>query len=445
MKKYLSMTAILWLVSHSAFATISFANGSPQGVMQFLQGHSMVVYLSAFFGLGILLAFTPCVLPMVPILSGVIVGQKQLSTAHAFKLSLSYVLGMALTYALAGMAAGLMGSTIQTLMQTPWVIISFSLVFAIMALSMFGLFEFRLPSHLSSRLSHYHQPGKRNYFSVALMGVISTLVVSPCVTAPLVGVLTYIGQQGEVLTGGLILFVMALGMGLPLLLVGTGYGSLLPKAGVWMVKIKQVFAFMMLAMAIWLLARILPETIIHLLSAALLIGVSISLGAFKTTAQKAAKLFKVIGLGVFIVSGVVTYNTVAAQLIPSSAKSINKMSSFIVVHSQAELNQQLSKAKALHKIAFVEFFAAWCSDCQAMDAHVFNQADIQKAMQGLVNIRVDISDNTPAVLAIKKHYGIYGVPTMMFFDEHGKRLAKLYSVGLIDKAKMQALLAEAKH
>ncbi|WP_209025825.1 protein-disulfide reductase DsbD [Legionella israelensis] len=436
--KHLTMLFALCLVSQMVWSSPGFESSNPAMIMQFIQGHSAIVYLAAFFGLGILLAFTPCVLPMVPILSGIIVGQQSLSTDKAFKLSLSYVLGMAITYAVAGMLAGLMGSTIQTIMQTPSVIIGFSLVFVLMALSMFGLFELRLPARLNTRLNALSQSGSRqNYISVALMGVISTLVVSPCVTAPLIGVLTYIGQQGEVMMGGLILFVMALGMGIPLLLVGSGYGSILPKTGAWMLKIKQLFGFMMLAIAIWMLSRVFPHGLTNLLWAALLIISSISMGSLKTQTGKPAKFFQIMGVFIMMAGGVIAYNTVTASFEVSAEKPVT---AFTLVHSEAELQEKLNMARKEHKKVFVEFFADWCSDCQAMDKTVFNQPEIQQAMNKLVNVRVDISEKTEEVNRIKKHYGIYGIPTLMFFDGQGNPLSQLQAAGFVSKNEMLRLL-----
>ncbi|KTD26932.1 protein-disulfide reductase DsbD [Legionella israelensis] len=436
--KHLTMLFALCLVSQMVWSSPGFESSNPAMIMQFIQGHSAIVYLAAFFGLGILLAFTPCVLPMVPILSGIIVGQQSLSPDKAFKLSLSYVLGMAITYAVAGMLTGLMGSTIQTIMQTPSVIIGFSLVFVLMALSMFGLFELRLPARLNTRLNALSQSGSRqNYISVALMGVISTLVVSPCVTAPLIGVLTYIGQQGEVMMGGLILFVMALGMGIPLLLVGSGYGSILPKTGAWMLKIKQLFGFMMLAIAIWMLSRVFPHGLTNLLWAALLIISSISMGSLKTQTGKPAKFFQIMGVCIMMAGGVIAYNTVTASFEVSAEKPVT---AFTLVHSEAELQEKLNMARKEHKKVFVEFFAGWCSDCQAMDKTVFNQPEIQQAMNKLVNVRVDISEKTEEVNRIKKHYGIYGIPTLMFFDGQGNPLSQLQAAGFVSKNEMLRLL-----
>jgi thiol:disulfide interchange protein len=353
----------------------SLSLADPQAIGQLIGTHGAPVYLALFFGLGILLAFTPCVLPMIPILSGIIVGQDNLTTGRSFRLSLSYVTGMAVTYAVAGMLAGYLGSTVQTMMQQPWVIISFSLVFLLLGLSMFGLFEIRMPAWLQPRM----QRGQGGLIAAGLMGILSTLIVSPCVTAPLIAVLTFISQSGQTGLGGLLLFVMALGMGLPLLLVGAGYGRFLPKSGAWMIRIKQLFGIIMLLLAVWMVARIIP---IH----------------------------------------------------------TQTPTGFTMVYSMQELTQELAQAKEKHQPVFVEFYAGWCSDCRAMDAKVFNQPEIIQAMQGSVNLRVDISDKSPAVASIRQIYGILGVPAMRFYNSNGELIPDLLSHNQLDKQQMLELL-----
>ncbi|HAT8718023.1 TPA: protein-disulfide reductase DsbD [Legionella pneumophila] len=447
MRKLIDSFMILLLIFFTQAAwsyTPGFESSNPDTVMHFITGNSAFVYLSAFFGLGILLAFTPCVLPMVPILSGIIVGQNSISTGKAFKLSLSYVTGMAITYAGAGMLAGYMGGTIQTIMQRPVVITLFSVVFVAMALSMFGFFELKLPTSLGNRLNKNNQLGKqRSYLSVGIMGVLSTLIVSPCVTAPLIGVLSYIGQNGQVIMGGLILFVMALGMGVPLLIVGAGYGTLLPKAGSWMLKIKQLFGFIMLGIAIWMLSRILNQTITHILWAGLLMVASISLGALKSQNNWRGYLAQGLGILALISGGIIFYNTAIPSVKIKQASVEN--SPFIKINTLNALQLQLEQAKRVRKAVFLDFSADWCGDCQEMDTKVFNQPEIQKAMSDWVSIKVDISDKNAEVDSIKKAFGIYGTPTMIFFNTSGEPITQMTSVGLISLSKMLQLLEQARH
>lgn len=439
------MILLLIFFTQAAWSyTPGFESSNPDTVMHFITGNSAFVYLSAFFGLGILLAFTPCVLPMVPILSGIIVGQNSISTGKAFKLSLSYVTGMAITYAGAGMLAGYMGSTIQTVMQRPVVITLFSVVFVAMALSMFGFFELKFPTSLGNRLNKNNQLGKqRSYLSVGIMGVLSTLIVSPCVTAPLIGVLSYIGQNGQVIMGGLILFVMALGMGVPLLIVGAGYGTLLPKAGSWMLKIKQLFGFIMLGIAIWMLSRILNQTITYILWAGLLMVASISLGALKSQNNWRGYLAQGLGILALISGGIIFYNTAIPSVKIKQASVEN--SPFIKINTLNALQLQLEQAKKVRKAVFLDFSADWCGDCQEMDTKVFNQPEIQKAMSDWVSIKVDISDKNAEVDSIKKAFGIYGTPTMIFFNTSGEPITQMTSVGLISLSKMLQLLEQARH
>ncbi|KGP63602.1 thiol:disulfide interchange protein DsbD [Legionella norrlandica] len=445
MRKSIYLISTLLLVFFTPFAwsyTPGFESSNPDTIMNFIQGNSVYVYLSAFFGLGILLAFTPCVLPMVPILSGIIVGQNAISTGKAFKLSLSYVIGMAAAYAGAGMLAGYMGSTIQTLMQRPLVIVSFSIIFVVMAFSMFGYFDLKLPASMTNKINKNRQLGnQRSYLSVGIMGVLSTLIVSPCVTAPLIGVLSYIGQNGQVMMGGIILFVMALGMGTPLIIVGSGYGSFLPKAGPWMVKIKQLFGFIMLGIAIWMLSRILNQTIIHILWAFLLITASISLGSLKS--QNSLRGYMIQGLGVIVLisGGITLYNTV--NFAGKSIENTAEKSPFIKVNTLSAIQYQLDQAKKDKSVVFLEFSANWCSDCQEMDTKVFNQPEIQKAMSGLVNIKVDISSESKEVDAIKKAFAIYGTPTMLFFNKSGEQIVSMVSVGFVSQSNMLDLLKQA--
>ncbi|AWN74519.1 protein-disulfide reductase DsbD [Legionella anisa] len=432
--KKLFLSLLMTFISFSVFAS-GFSNANPADAMMFIQNHSPIFYLAAFFGLGVLLAFTPCVLPMVPILSGIITGQGANTGRQAFKLSLGYVLGMAVTYAIAGMLAAWFGSTVQTLMQQPMIIGSFSILFTFMALWLLGVFELRLPGFIQFAPKRARQYG---VISATLMGALSTLVVSPCVTAPLIGILTYIAQSKHVVQGGLLLFVLALGMGLPLLLVGAGYGRFLPNSGPWMVRIKQVFAIMMFAMAVWLLSRVAPPFWIDLLWVLVLLIAAWVFGAFRQEHRLGGQLLQGVALLSMMGAGALAYQ--AFQ--PSPVVQSVKHAPFLMVHTLEEVNAQLAEAKANNKRVFIEFFAGWCSDCQAMDKHVFNQAAVIDAMQDSVNLRVDISEKTDAVAKIRQAFHIYGIPTMLFYDKQGQQQTNLSSVGQISKEKTLQLLGQ---
>lgn len=385
--------------------------------------------LLIFFGLGVLLAFTPCVLPMVPIISSIISGQKQLSTARAFKLSLTYVLAMALTYTALGMLVALLGQSVQASLQQPWMIITISILFVLMAFYMLDFFTLRLPSGLQQLFDRANQrQSGGGYLSVALMGILATLVVSPCVTAPLVSILSYIGQTGNVLYGGLSLFMLALGMGLPLLLVGVGQGHWLPRTGSWMMTIKEIMAMMMLAMAIWMLSRILPGSVILLLSGLLIAFSAIFFGALQWDVSDTPGRFKQAGLAVVLIYGVVLMiggargqsqwlTPLQAQTVMTAAKA---KPLFKMVDSVAALQQALQRAKQEHKGVMLDFHANWCPDCRLFQRSVLSRHDVRTAMDTTVNLRVDMTKSTEQKEAILAKYNVVGVPTILFFDHNGK-------------------------
>ncbi|MFC7781084.1 protein-disulfide reductase DsbD [Legionella taurinensis] len=425
--------ALLMFVSKSAWSfSGELGSANPAMIMHFIEHHNALIYLSAFFGLGLLLSFTPCVLPMIPILSGILVGRDSLSTPQAFKLSLSYVIGMAATYAAAGVMAGYLGSTLQTAMQQPAVILSFSALFVMMGLSMSGLFELRLPQALQHR---FKQRGKPGYAGAMLMGIASTLVVSPCVTAPLIGVLTYISQKGEPAQGGLILLVMAAGMGMPLLLVGSGYGSLLPKTGGWMLKIKKCFALVLFAMAIWMASRILPAPIITLLWASLFVFGSIFLGSLQSTTHKGAVWFKGMGVASIMAGGMLAHAALLPLIAPAALQKQHavKQTVFVAADSMAAIEKRLNDARRQHKPALLVFTASWCSACQALESRVLNQPQLRSSLDGLLRLKIDISQSNPTTDEIKQAFAIYGTPTLLFIDREGQVVDDLSAVGFINQ------------
>lgn len=434
MRKLIISIGMMALSTHLYAAGISSIH--PADMASFIQTHHPLIYLAVFFGAGVLLAFTPCVLPMVPILSGIITGQRAQSGRRALQLSLGYVIGMAVTYAVAGMLAAYFGSTVQTLMQRPSVLILFSALLMIMALWLLGVFEWRMPSFLG-KIAFSTTQKPRGVIAVTFMGALSTLVVSPCVTAPLIGVLTYIAQSGQVLQGGLLLFVLALGMGLPLLLVGAGFGALLPRSGPWMIKIKQLFAIFIFAMALWLLGRVLPPFWSSLSWTALLVFSSFLLGIGRHEHHLLGRMLQGVAIIALMSAGALAYKT---TLTMPKKDPVLASAPFEVAPTLADIQRKLAEAKAHHQAVFIEFFATWCSDCQAMDAHVFNQPDVASAMKNAVNLRVSVSDNNDSVALIKKTFGIYGIPTMLFYNADGVRIDNLTSVGLLSKKEMLTLL-----
>lgn len=393
-------------------------------VRALFQSQHPAVLLLVFVGLGLLLAFTPCVLPMIPILTGIILGQKNgVGTWKAFLLSLTYVLSMAITYAIAGLAAASLGSSLQIWLQNPWVIGFISGLFILLGLSLFGFYDLRISPRWHNRInswSNRHEGG--SYAGVFFMGVLSTLVVSPCVTAPLAGVLIYIGQTGNLFFGASALFAMGMGMGIPLVLVGVSAGKFLPKSGAWMKAVKEIFGILMLAMAIWMLSRVVSHTVVMMLWAILLTGAAIFLGFYLPLYLPGhivwRKLTRSLGMivGVF---GIIVMLGGAGVSTLLKAASTNQ---FVVVHNLGDLNKQLLLAKEEHHPVMLDFYADWCESCVSMDHHVFNRSNVQKALGDFVLLRADLSANLPSDVEILKHFDVIAPPTMLFFNHDGREV-----------------------
>lgn len=415
------------------------STATPDTIAQALNNHHWIVSLALFFGFGLLLAFTPCVLPMVPVLSGIILGQgKEITTGKAFMLSLSYVLSMSVTYALVGAGVALLGQNLQITMQSPWAISLFSLTFVFLSLSMFGLFELRLPNAWQTRLAGItRSQSSGHYLGAAVMGSLSTLILSPCVTAPLIGVLGYIANTGSVVFGIFTLFFLGLGMGTPLLLIGTQAGRWLPSAGHWMIMIKHCFGIMMLAIAIFLMSRILPAFLVMLLWASLFIFSGIYAACRKPASSK-EKLYRIFGIflliyGFLILLGASFGQTSPLQPLSGFASKNASQQSHKLVRSLPELQTALNQAKG--KPVFVDFYADWCTACAVMDATTFQNPEIQKALKHFVWLKADVTANNQQEKALLKQFGIIAPPTFLFFDEKGKLIPASTLVGEIsDKA-----------
>ena len=393
----------------------------------------------SFFGFGLLLSFTPCVLPMVPVLSGIIVGHgHNLSTRKAFFLSLSYVLSMSITYACVGAIVALMGNNLQIAMQSSWTVSLFSLIFVVLALSMFGFYELRLPISWQAKLASLTRGRSGgHYLSAALMGCLSTLILSPCVTAPLIGALGYIAHTGNVVLGSLSLFFLSLGMGTPLLLIGTSAGKLLPKAGHWMNAVKAFFGVMLLAVAIYLLQRLLPAILIMGLWASLLIFSGIFMGALTKAMSHQEKMSQGLGIillvyGLLILIGASQGNSNPIQpLAPTNTMRYlpREQSTATVVHSVNEVQQALVNAKAHGKPVMLDFFAEWCASCKQMDRTTLKDRRVRKALNDFIVLKVDLTENNAETKALLARYNIVAPPTFLFFDTNGNELDTLRLVG----------------
>ncbi len=412
----------------------------PNKIQQLLKGDHLWAFLIGFLSLGLLIALTPCVLPMIPILSAIIVGQKKLTSTHAFLLSLFYVFGMAITYAIAGVLAGLLGSSFQTVLQTPWVIALFSALFIAMALSLFGFYEIQIPSRWHSRLTHWSEHQKQGtYAGVFVMGILSTLILSPCATPALIGVLSYISHTGNATLGGLALFIMAIGMGFPLLIIGFCHGKLIPKAGIWMNTIKTSMGILMLAMAIWLLQRILTATVTMWLWALLALGTSLYLMLLSKKTKKWGHLLcKTLSVLIFTYGILLTLGAVTGYNHPLTAWKviqINKTQQaeplFKKVSSVAEINTAITLADQQQKPVILDFWAQWCISCQQMDSMTFANPKVQRYLKKFILLRADITKNNKAsVEALKQHFNIIAPPTLLFFKE-GQELKQARLIGEI--------------
>lgn len=415
----------------------------------FANQHWTMVILS-FFGFGLLLSFTPCVLPMVPVLSGMIVGHgKDLSTRKAFFVSLSYVLSMSITYAVVGAVVALLGSNLQIIMQSPWSVGLFSLVFVLLALSMFGYYELKLPVSWQARLANVtRSQASGHYFGAAVMGSLSTLILSPCVTAPLIGALSYIAQTNNVIFGSLTLFFLGLGMGTPLLLIGTSAGKWLPKAGQWMNGVKVFFGILLLAVAIYLLQRIVPGIIAMLLWASLLVFTGVYCGALTKAPSNYAKFLQGFGLmslvyGLLILVGASMGNVNPLQPLSGFQATANAARNYTVetVTTVSEVQKAIANAKG--KPVLLDFYADWCASCQIMEATTFKDPQVEAALKNFVVLKVDITANNDQDKALLQQYGVIAPPTFLFFNKQGNEQSGLRVIGEASASKFLEQLTQA--
>jgi thiol:disulfide interchange protein DsbD len=401
--------------------------------------------LAFFFIAGLGLSLTPCVFPMIPILSGIIAGQgHKISRGRGFALSLTYVLGMALTYAAAGVAAGMTGTLLSAALQSPWVLAAFAFVFVVLSFSMFGFYELQLPTALQSKLSDEagHLQGGRG-IGVFLMGVLSALIVGPCVAAPLAGALLYIGQTGDAVLGGTALFVMALGMGVPLLVVGTAGGSLLPKTGPWMEAVKKGFGVLLLATALWLVSPVVPALVQMLGWAALFIIPAIYLHALDPLPPHAKgwqRFWKGIGIvmlltGAALLAGALAGNRDPLQPLASlrgqAVAAETRKLLFEPVRSVTELDSRLA---AVDRPVMLDFYADWCVSCKEMERFTFADPAVQAKLAGFTLLKADVTENTPDDKALLARFGLFGPPGIIFFAAGGKEVLGVRVVGYQEAA-----------
>ena len=430
-------------------------------IEQMFESGSFWLILTGFFGIGLLLSFTPCVFPMFPILSGIIANRGQhITKTHGFILALAYVMGMALTYAAAGVAAGLSGAMLSATLQNAWVLGTFALVFIVLAFSMFGFYELQLPGFLQSKLSEEAGHLKGGHLtSVFGMGALSALIVGPCVAAPLAGALLYISQTRDVVLGGSALFVMALGMGVPLLLLGASAGALLPKAGPWMESVKRFFGVLLLGVAIWLISPVISAVVHMLLWAVLLIISAIYLHAVDPLPPAASglrKFLKGLGLialltGVALLIGVLSggrdilqplskLNISSAGAVEAGKVNVGEAGHlpFQRVKSIAELDQHILQSR--DKYVMVDFYADWCISCKEMERFTFTDARVQSRLKDVALLQVDVTAGTPDDMALLKRFKLFGPPGILFIDQQGREIPGVRLIGYQNAESFLAVL-----
>ncbi|MDD1622045.1 MAG: protein-disulfide reductase DsbD [Methylococcaceae bacterium] len=386
----------------------------------------------SFLGFGLLLAFTPCILPMIPIISGIVAGHgEDLTTQRAFTLSLSYVLASALTYSLFGMIAGLFGSNLQALFQLPWVILIFSGIFVLLALSLFGVFRLRFPFSLQYKIAALGAKYRGGHLlGAAAMGMFSTLAVGPCVTAPLAGVLLFIGQSGNPVLGGLALFALGLGMGMPLLIIGTSAGKLLPKAGPWMNIMHTLFGLGLLAVAIWLLERILTPAASGALWALLLLGPLLYLIGRKRW-KNAAWVFSLYGV-IGLLAGIAQQRDLMQLLCNTAAACQTQVPLvFEKISSIEELHRKLGAAHAKTQWVVLDIYADWCISCQEMERYTLSDPRIREALSHVALLKADVTQNLATDQTLLKQFNLIGPPAILFFAPDQRERTAYRIVGYI--------------
>lgn len=398
-------------------------------IAQSFESNSLAWLLAGFFVLGLALSVTPCVLPMIPILSSIIVyghNPNGTSKIKAFSLSFAYVLGMSCAYAVLGFLMSIVGSKVQTFFQNPYIILLFSLLFIFLALSLLGFFEVRWSIISSNKLSQFNQrlaqKACKNHFTVMGMGFLSALIVSPCITPPLIGALSYIATTGNISLGTSALFCMGLGLGLPLLFIGALSNTLLPKAGKWMDIIKCFMGIILFGVAFFMIQRLLPHHAYLLWSIFALIASIILLYRidFQTYGRRfifqALCFVGIVGSGLNIIHHVFT--------------SPSETQNYISVFTSMQLNHYLTLAKKEHKPVIIDFYADWCPDCQLMETRVFNHPQVIQSLKKFMWIKIDMTNDSPEIWAIQEQYGISGPPTFLFYGADGSALKEFNFVGL---------------
>ena len=457
--KQFQLADATWVSSAAADGNSAAADGSSaqqseqQSLADYLRNTKLWLAAISFFGMGLLLAFTPCVLPMVPILSMVITMAKQSSSPHkAFTLSLAYVLSMAITFSIAGIAVALYGQNIQAWFQRPAVLVPFAVVFVLLALAMFGAYELRLPSSLQTRLSQVGQKKQGSLYGAITMGLLSSLVVSPCVTPPLIGALLFVAQSGDVATGGIALLFLGLGMGAPLLLVGTSLAKLMPKPGPSLDIFKNIFGFIMLGFAIWLLDRIATGYATMLLAGILLLSFAVYLMRLTLRSSIARLTAIALALAATLYGALWSVNAIVGKsslwLKPwiiqvDKLQAAETDQQFTRYASLEEVNDAIAQATALKKPAILIFYADWCISCKELETFTFANREVQQAMSDFSVFEADVTTPDANSEKMLKQFSLFGPPAILFFDAEGKEISQKRLVGFISAEPFMEHLKEA--
>ena len=399
-----------------------------------LKSENLVLILATFFGFGLLLSLTPCVFPMIPILSSIIVKaskNENMSATKGFILSLIYVLSMSIAYTIAGIIAGLFGANLQIILQNPYVIVAFAMIFVLLAFSMFGYFELKLPESLQSKINKTTDgKEKQGVIGIAIMGFLSALIVGPCIAPPLAGALVYIGQTGNAVLGGMALFVLSLGMGVPLLIIGLGAGKFMPKPGGWMENVTRFFGIVMFGVAIWLLGRVLSPTLVISFWALLLFGTAIYLRTYTNMMTQTLSSILFI-LGVFLLIGAISGATSPLKpfekitLLNGLKKNDEKLV-FTKIKNIDELKEIMKSSK---KPVMIDFWASWCVACEELEDITFKDTEVIKKLQNFTLIKIDVTQNNEEDKALQKMFEVIGPPTLIFWDIRKQETPNLKVVG----------------
>ena len=423
-------------------------SSNPNAISDLLIGESSLFIILLFLVLGLLLAMTPCIFPMIPILSSIIVSQSsdgKPSASRGFFISLIYVLSMAITYTAVGVISGLLGADIQSAMQNPWVLVTFALMFFALALSLFGYYEIQLPSKWQSKINSASDSAQgQGIFGIAIMGFLSAFIIGPCVAPPLAGAVLFISQTGDALLGGVALFAMSMGMGLPLLIIGLGAGKFMPRPGGWMTAVSQTFGVMMLALAIFMLGKVISSSMTILLWSLLFMGTAFYMGVFDNSSVRSGmkKLFQLLAF-VFLIYGAslfIGFLTGAKSVLhPFKPFTSGVHVAQISIESEAESGYSIAKLKAKveasEKPVVVDFRKKSCASCDELEELTFPDPAVQAELKRFTFITIDVTAHSEDEQALLKHFHLQGTPNIIFFDKNNKHLPSKDMAGFIPAEK----------